>query len=138
MFINNYRGKKGPEWDHVIIVEQKKRRTLRCRASATLYKSLAVQKCVKSLAIRPRTFWPDTDYRSYSIYKSCNLSLILQGKSETELGGAAVPCILTDACCKVQQTLKSSSNFDRTPNGPSIFVKMRGSLQTRTFGRTSN
>jgi hypothetical protein len=48
--------------------------------------------------------------------------LLLQGKSGTELGGAAVPCIF-DTCWKVQRTLKSSSNFDRTPNGTFRFVK---------------
>jgi hypothetical protein len=35
--------------------------------------------------------WPNTDYRSYFIYKSLNVLLLLQGKSGTELGGAAVP-----------------------------------------------
>jgi hypothetical protein len=36
--------------------------------------------------------WPDTDCRSYFMYKSLNMLHILQGKSGTELGGAAVPC----------------------------------------------
>ena len=36
--------------------------------------------------------WPDTDYRSYFIYRSLSMLLLLQGKSGTELGGAAVPC----------------------------------------------
>ena len=38
------------------------------------------------------TSWPDTYYRSYFIYKSLNMILLLQGKSGTELGGADVPC----------------------------------------------
>ena len=38
------------------------------------------------------TFWPVTDNISYFIYKSLNMLLLLQGKSGTELGGAAVPC----------------------------------------------
>jgi len=38
------------------------------------------------------TFWPDTYYRSCFIYKSLNMLLLLQGKSGTELGRAAVPC----------------------------------------------
>jgi len=48
-----------------------------------------------------KTSWPDTYYRSYFIYKSLDMLLLLQGKSGTELGGAAVPCSVTDACCKV-------------------------------------
>jgi len=38
------------------------------------------------------TSWPDTEYRLQFIYKSLNMLLLLQGKSGTELGGAAVPC----------------------------------------------
>jgi hypothetical protein len=63
---------------------------LRCSASAALYKSLAVQKCVTSLTLRPRKL-PGliqiTDHISY-----VNMLLSLQQKSGTEQGGAAVPC----------------------------------------------
>ena len=55
--------------------------------------------------------------------------LLLQGKSGTELVGAAVPAIWTDACCKVCRTLTElrTALFK--------FVKMRESLQTRAFNQ---
>ena len=37
-----------------VCLYSRKRRTFRCSASAALYKSLAVQKCVTSLELRPR------------------------------------------------------------------------------------
>jgi hypothetical protein len=43
--------------------------------------------------------------------------LLLQGKSGTELGELPSLAILTGTCCKVWRTLKSSSSFDRIPNG---------------------
>jgi len=64
--------------------------------------------------------------------------LLLQGKSGTEQGGAACPLILTDTCCKVQRTLKGSSNLTKLRTALFEFVIMRGSLQTWTFGRTPN
>jgi hypothetical protein len=50
MFIEIIGGGEGLEWDHVIIEEQKKE-SLKVQS-----KSLAVQKCVTSLALRPRKF----------------------------------------------------------------------------------
>ena len=62
--------RKEPEWDHVIIVEQK-RRTPGCSAKAEFNKSLAVQKskiCDKfGLKKNKETSWPGTDYRTYFI-----------------------------------------------------------------------
>jgi len=51
MFVKSYRGGEGPEWDHVIIVEQKKENY---KVQCMYRKSLAVQTCVTSLALRPR------------------------------------------------------------------------------------
>jgi hypothetical protein len=61
----------------------------KCRAVQILNSS---EMCDK-LGLRTKeTSWPDTGYRSYFICKSLNMLLLLQGKSGTELGGAAVPC----------------------------------------------
>ena len=55
-----------------------------------------------------------TDHISYIIHEHV---ILLQGKSGMNWGGLLPLANLTDACCKVHRTLKSSSNFDRTPNG---------------------
>ena len=74
-----------------------------------------------SLALRPRKCLPDTDYRSYFIYKSLNMSFLLQGKSGTELGEAAVTWLWQSfwqtRAVKFDWTFESLSNSDRTPNG---------------------
>ena len=67
MLINHYRGKKGPEWDHVIIVEQKKEKLevqCKCRVLQILSSS---EMCDKFGLNTKKTSWPDTD--TYFIYK---------------------------------------------------------------------
>jgi len=64
---NDYRGKKGPEWDHVIIVEQKKENFQvqhKCRVVRILSSS---EMCDKIGHTTKETPWTDTDYRSYFI-----------------------------------------------------------------------
>jgi len=74
---------------------------------------------------------------TYFICRSLNMLLLLQGSSGTELGGAAVPCaILTDACCKVlDKLLKVRQTLTKLQTTLFEFIKMRESLQARTFGR---
>jgi altronate dehydratase len=61
----------------------------KCRIVQVLSSSEMCDKC--GLKTK-ETSWPDTGCRSYLIHKSLNMLLLLQGKSGTELGGAAVPC----------------------------------------------
>jgi hypothetical protein len=92
MFINNFRGEEGPEWDHVIIVEQKKENLqVQCKCRVVQILS-SLEMCDKFGLKTKETSLPDTNYRSCLIYKSLNILLLLQGKIGTELGGAAVPC----------------------------------------------
>jgi len=101
MFINTYRGKKGLEWDHVIIVEQKKE-NLQVQCKCCVVQILSSSEiCDKFGLKKNETSWPDTDYRSYFIYRSFNMLLLLQGKSGIELEGLLPLAIFTDACCKV-------------------------------------
>ena len=86
----------------------------KCRVVQILGSS---EMCDKFGLKTKETSWPDADYRSYFIFVSLNMLLLQQGKSGTERGGAAVPCNLTDACCKVRRTLKYLLTFHRTPNG---------------------
>jgi hypothetical protein len=81
MFANNYGGeKKGPEWDHVIIVEQKKEKP------QGAVQVLRPRVCL----ITKETSWPGTDYKSQitCVSSSLNMLLLLQGKSGTDQGGA--------------------------------------------------
>jgi hypothetical protein len=60
-------GKKGPEWDHVIIVKQKKEHLqvqCKCRVVQILSSS---EMCDKFGIKTKETPWPDTDYISYFI-----------------------------------------------------------------------
>jgi hypothetical protein len=94
--------------------------------------------CDKFGLLTNKSSWPDTDYRSYFLYKSLFMLLLLQGKSGTELGGG---------CCPLQFWQTHASKFDelvkvrRTLTGlrTALFklVKMRESLRTRAFGQTS-
>jgi hypothetical protein len=62
MFVNNYRRKRGPEWDYVIIVEQKKeilKVQCKCRVVQLLSSS---EKGDKFGHKTKETSWPDTDY----------------------------------------------------------------------------
>ena len=61
----------------------------KCRVVQILNSS---EMCDKFGHKTKETSWPDTDYRSYFMFKSLKMLLVLQGKSGTELGGAAVPC----------------------------------------------
>jgi hypothetical protein len=68
MFIYNHRGRKGLEWDHVIIVEQKKENLqvqCKCRAVQILSSS---EMCDMFGLETKETSWPDTYYRSYFRY----------------------------------------------------------------------
>ena len=80
-------GIKGPNWDHVIIVEQKKEKLqvqCKCHVLQILRSS---EMCDKFGHKTKETSWPDTDYRSYFIHKLLNTLILLQGKNGTELGG---------------------------------------------------
>jgi hypothetical protein len=58
-----------PEWDHVIIVEQKKENLqVQCKCRVAQIPSSSVM-CDKFGLKTKETFWPDTDYISYFIYK---------------------------------------------------------------------
>jgi hypothetical protein len=71
IFIDSYRGEKGAGMGPCHI----------CRAEKGEPSSaVQVPRCSSPS-------WPDTDYRSYFIYNSLNMLLLLQGKSGTELGG---------------------------------------------------
>ena len=89
---------------------------MRCDASAALYKSLAVQKGVTSLALRPRKL-PGliqiTDHLSYINHTCC---FYCKERVGLNWGGLPSLAILADACCNVRRILTSSSNFDRTLN----------------------
>jgi hypothetical protein len=64
MLIKNFRGKKGPEWDHVIIVEQKKENLqvqCKCLVVQTLISS---EMCDRFGPRTKETSWPDTDHIS--------------------------------------------------------------------------
>ena len=77
----------------------------KCRVVQILSSS---EMCDKFGLQAKETSWPDADYRSYFIYKTFNMLLLLQGKSGTELKALA---ILTDACCKDRRTLESPLDF---------------------------
>jgi len=82
------------------------------------------------------TSWPDTDYRTYFIFNHCTCYLNCKERAGVNWGGLLSLAILTNACCKVWRTLKRLSTELRT--APFKVVRMRASLRTRTFGRTSN
>jgi len=68
-------GEKGPEWDHVIVVEQKKE-DLKVQCKCRFVQILSsLEMCDKSGLKTKETSWSDTDYRSYFIYKSLNMLL---------------------------------------------------------------
>ena len=101
-------GKKGSEWDHAIIVEQKKE-NLQVQCKCCVVQILSSSEMCDKFGLQAKeTSWPDADYRSYFIYKTFNMLLLLQGKSGTELKALA---ILTDACCKDRRTLESPLDF---------------------------
>jgi hypothetical protein len=59
MFINNYRGNKKPEWDHVIIVEQEKENLkVQCKCRVILSSS---EMCAKLGLNTKETFRSDTE-----------------------------------------------------------------------------
>jgi hypothetical protein len=88
--MNNIGGKKRPEWNHVIIVDQK-RRTFRCKCRVVpiLCNSEMCDKFGLKIKEIPGLI-QITDHFSYFI-SSLNFLLLLQGKSGTELRGGAVP-----------------------------------------------
>jgi hypothetical protein len=67
MLINNYRGKKGPERGHVIIVEQKKENhQVQCKCCVVQIVSSS-ELCDKFGLTTKETSCPDTDYITYFI-----------------------------------------------------------------------
>jgi len=60
----------------------------KCRVVQILSSS---EMCDKFGLLTNKSSWPDTDYRSYFLYKSLFMLLLLQGKSGTELGGGCCP-----------------------------------------------
>jgi hypothetical protein len=60
-------GIKGPNWDHVIIVEQKKEKLkVHCKCRVVQILSSSDMRDMFGLKTK-ETFWSDTDYRPYFI-----------------------------------------------------------------------
>jgi len=118
LVVCNYRGEKGAGMGpchHCRAVKGEPSgavQVLRC------INSLAVEKCVTSLGLKTKEIpglVPITDHISYKNYWTCYF--YCKERVGLNWGELLSHAILTDACCKVWQTLKSPSNFDRTPNG---------------------
>ena len=55
MFINNYRGNKKPEWDHVIIVEQEKE-NLKVQSKCHVIQILSSSEMCDKLGLKVKDF----------------------------------------------------------------------------------
>ena len=62
MLIKNFRGKKGPEWDLVIIVEQKKE-NLQVQCKYRVVQILSSSEMCDKFGLKTKeASWSDTDY----------------------------------------------------------------------------
>jgi len=94
MFIIVIGGNKGPEWDYVIIVEQNKK-NLQVQCKCHVVQILSSSGMCDKFGLKTKeTSWPDTDYRSYFVYKLLNMLLYCKERAGLNWGGGyAIPCI---------------------------------------------